>query len=305
VVLVDNASSDGSPEIAERHAGSLPLELIVSDGNAGFAAAANSGIGLTTTPWVLSLNPDCAPEADFVARMLEAVDRRPEADEIGAATGRLRRAVDVELRPGELLDAAGMVVTPSGRHFDRGAGERDEGRHDAPAWVFGGTGAATLYRRSALNDVAYPTREIFSESFFAYREDAELAWRLQWRRWRCLYVPGATAVHLRGLRPESGRRGRDAINRHSVRNRFLMRIHCADLAWHLGCLPWWALRDALVVGACLSVERSSLPALSELWRLRHDAVKKRRWVMDRRSESSRRLRRWFRNGGWVEEIADH
>ncbi len=51
------------------------------------------------------------------------------------------------------------------------------------------------------------------------------------------------------------------INRLSVRNRFLLRIHCADLGWHLRCFPWWKLRDLMVIGACLTVELSSLPAL--------------------------------------------
>jgi GT2 family glycosyltransferase len=304
VVLVDNASSDGSARVAERHLDSLPLEVIIAETNTGFAAAANAGIRRTATPWTLLLNPDCAPQPDFVERLHAAVGIRPERDAVGAATGRLRRAIDDALNPDAILDAAGMIVTPSGRHLDRGAGEREVGRYEAPAWVFGGTGAATLYRRAALEDVAYPDEEFFPESFFAYREDAELAWRLQWRGWRCLYVPEATASHRRGLQPESGRRGHALINRHSVRNRFLLRIHCADFGWHLACFPRWLVRDLMVIGACLTVERSSLPALGELWRLRHDAAEKRRWVMSRRSTPSRRLRSWFRRRGGVEEIVN-
>jgi GT2 family glycosyltransferase len=304
VVLVDNASTDGSARVAADHVASLPLEMRVAGSNTGFAAAANTAVSATSTPWVLVLNPDCAPRPDFAARLLDAVDRRPERDEVGSATGKLRRAGDDELNPADLVDAAGMIVDPSGRHFDRGAGEPDDGRWDAPAWVFGGTGAATLYRRAALGDVAYPGEEFFAESFFAYREDAELAWRLQWRGWRCLYVPSAQASHRRGLRPEQGRRGHAAINRHSVRNRFLMRIHCADLGWHLGCLPWWLLRDVLVVGACLTVEKSSLPALAQVWRLRRDAAARRRHVLGQRTTPSRRTRRWFRRRGWVEEIVE-
>ena len=165
-----------------------------------------------------------------------------------------------------------MIVTCSGRHFDRGAGTIDDGTYDRPAWVFGGTAAAILLRREALDDVAYPDNEFFAESFFAYREDAELAWRLQLRDWRCLYTPSAVAAHRRGFRPEVGRRGHVAINRFSVRNRFLLRRHCADFWWHLRCFPWWLLRDLLVVGACLTVERASLPALGDVRRLRSDST---------------------------------
>lgn len=303
VVVVDNASTDGSAEVVAAHAGVLPLAPVRHHANLGFAVAANAGLAATAAPWVLLLNPDCALAPDYAARLLDAVRARPERESIGCAVGKLLRADGNDLAPGRTIDSAGIVVTPSGRHLDRGAGTADDGRFDAPAWVFGATAAAALYRRAALDDVAYPDGQHFAASFFAYREDAELAWRLQWRGWRCLYVPSATAGHRRGFRPEAGRQGHTAVNRHSVRNRFLLRLHCADLAWHLACLPWWLARDLLVVGACLTVERDSLPALPELWRMRADTAGRRRWVMGRRRASSRQLRRWFRRGGWTEEIA--
>jgi hypothetical protein len=204
-----------------------------------------------------------------------------------------------------------MVVSPSGRHLDRGAGEPDDGRYARQALVFGGTGAALLLRRCAIDDVSYPGAELLAESFFAYREDAELAWRLQWRGWHCLYVPDAVAVHQRHLRPEAGRgssRAEDAgarssasINALSVRNRFLLRFHCADLGWHLRCLPWWLLRDLLVVVACLTIERRSLPALAEVWTGRRDALARRRHVLGRARVRSRQVSRWFRIQGRVME----
>jgi len=304
VVVVDNGSTDGSADLIAANPDELPLQLVRNPANVGFAAAANAGLAAADTPWVLLVNPDCAPAPDYPARLLDAIKARPERDRIGCAVGKLLRADGDDLVAGRTIDSAGMVVTPSGRHLDRGAGTPDDGRFEAPAWVFGATGAAALLRRAALDDVAYPDGQRFAESFFAYREDAELAWRLQWRGWRCLYVPGAVAGHRRGFRPEAGRRGHRAINRHSVRNRFLLRLHCADLGWHLACLPWWLARDLLVIGACLTVERGSLGALAELWRLRGDAAGRRRWVLGRRSVPSRRVRRWFRTAGWTEEIVD-
>jgi GT2 family glycosyltransferase len=302
VVVVDNASQDDSLATVTDHASGLELETVRCSVNTGFSAAVNTGIKLTSSPWVLLLNPDCAPETDFVSRMLATLDESALAEETGAVTGKLLRTERDDLHPSQRLDAAGMVVTPSGRHFDRGAGDLDRGQFDQPAWVFGGTGAATLYRRAALEDVAYPHDEVMAESFFAYREDAELAWRLQWRGWRCLFVHTAVAAHRRGFRPEAGRGGHPQVNRFSVRNRFLLRMHCADLVWHVGCLPWWLLRDLVVVGACLTVETGSFPGVVDAWRLRGDAAERRRWVMSRRTESPQRVRRWFRKRGWVEEV---
>ncbi|HHQ47468.1 MAG TPA: glycosyltransferase family 2 protein, partial [Acidobacteria bacterium] len=304
VMVVDNASSDGSAAVARGWAGRLPLDLEASAINLGFAGGVNRAWRRGSAPWLLLLNPDCAPQPDHVAVLLDAVARRPEAAEIGSVTGKLLRAADDGLAVTAVLDAAGMVVTPAGRHFDRGAGEPDDGRWDRPAWVFGGTGACTLYRRAALEDVLYPDGQLLPESFFAYREDAELAWRLQWRGWRCLYVPGAVAVHRRGLKPERGRRQDPVVNRLSVQNRFLLRAHCADGGWHLRCLPWWLVRDLAVIGACLTVERSSLPGLAGAFRHRHDARRRRRWVLGRVRVPSRRIARWFRREGWTEELEE-
>ncbi len=302
VIVIDNASEDLSAEIAEAHAGGPPVEVVREDRNIGFAAAANRGIRASDTPWVLLLNPDCAPRSDMVQNLFAGLAGCADPSRVGVLTPRLMRADGSDLAPTPVLDAAGMMMTRSGRHFDRGAGTTDVGVCGRTAWVFGGTGAAALYRRQALDDVAYPEREYFAETFFAYREDAELAWRLQLRGWRCLYLPGATASHRRGFRPEEGRRGHRDINRYSVRNRFLLRAHCADAGWLLRCLPWWLGRDLLVVGACLTVERPSLPGLVDVWRLRGDALEKRRWVLGRRTVSGRRMARWFRKQGWVEEV---
>jgi hypothetical protein len=110
------------------------------------------------------------------------------------------------------------------------------------------------------------------------------------------------AAHGRGFRPEEGRSGHSEINRLSVRNRFLLRGHCADIGWHIRCLPWWLVRDLLVVGGCLTVERSSAPGLREAWRLRTDVRERRRWVLERRIASPRQIAGWFRRRGRVEEV---
>jgi GT2 family glycosyltransferase len=302
LVVVDNASADGSADIAEKRSGELAVTVFREERNTGFAAASNRGIAATSEPWVLLLNPDCAPRPDFARKLIDAVANRPEAARIGAVSPKLLRAEGPGIEPRPVIDAAGMVMTCSGRHFDRGAGIHDDGSFDRPAWVFGGTAAAILLRRKALEDVAYPDNEIFAESFFAYREDAELAWRLQLRGWLCLYAPSAVAAHRRGFRPEEGRHGHVAVNRFSVRNRFLLRRHCADFWWHLCCFPRWLLRDLLVVGACLTVERPSLPALTDVRNLRGDSNRRRSWVLGRRTVPSRQISRWFRRRGWVEEV---
>jgi len=296
VVIVDNASTDGSLAAARQFADRLPFELIESADNLGFAAAANRAIRRGQAAWLLSLNPDCRLAPDFLAALVGAADRDRT---VGSASGLLLRAHGDRLDATDVVDSAGIVMTASGRHHDRGAGTPLIARLEQPAQVFGASGAAALYRRAALDDVAYAGGEVFDETFFAYREDADLAWRLQRRGWSCLYLPAARAWHARGLKPEARRRGTEEINRHSVRNRFLLRWSNADWRWLLACFPWWLARDLTVVLACLTVERSSRPALAEAFALRRQQRARGRANATRAKVSSWRVARWFLPGGRV------
>jgi GT2 family glycosyltransferase len=265
VVVIDNASADASVQLAADAGAGLPLDLVRQPDNRGFSAAVNEGLRRTVAPWVASINPDCRLAPGFLATLVATAESDART---GSACGLLLRAAGPGLEPTATVDSAGMVMSAWGRHADRGAGRQHRPELDRPAWVFGASGAAALYRRAALEDVAYPGGEVMDERFFAYREDADLAWRLQRRGWACRYEPAAVAWHARGLQPEAGRRGTETINRLSVRNRFLLLAANADWRWRLACFPFWLLRDLAVVAACLTVERSSLPGLVEAWRLR-------------------------------------
>ena len=75
---------------------------------------------------------------------------------------------------------------------------------------------------------------------------------------------------------------------HSVKNRFLLRINNQSAGEALRTLVPTAARDAVVLGACLTVERSSLPAFSWLWRNRKRLLEKRREIAAKVSEVPRR-----------------
>jgi len=299
IVVVDNGSADGSVGVIEDLARTIPLELYRFHENRGFAAAANEALRHTRAEWVLALNPDCRLAADFLAQLVAAASAR---EQVGAATGLLLRGKGEALSATERVDSAGMVVTASGRHLDRAAGRGMCARLSRPALVFGASGAAALYRREAVDDVAYPAGEVFDESFFSYREDADVAWRMQRRGWDCLYWPPARAWHERGLKPEHRRSGTPEINRHSVRNRFLLRWSNADWRWLAACFPWWLVRDLVVALACLTVERSSLPGLQEAWALRRQQRGRGRANASRALVSGWQVARWFLPGGRVRVV---
>ena len=273
-LLVDNASQDASRDVPARFGGSV--RLLANRENVGFAAAMNAGIGATSGRYVLALNPDCRLEPDFAATLARRLDAADAAD-VGSASGRLLRAQGADLTPSDVLDSTGIYFTAAGRHFDRGAGETAAGRFEREEEIAGTSGAAGFYRRAAL-EAARISTGCFDADFFLYREDADLAWRLSKLGWRCLYVPAAVACHRRRSLPERRRRMSALANMHSVKNRFLLRINNQTAGEAIAtCIPTIA-RDLVVLGACLTVERSSLPAFGWLWRNRKRLWAKRREI---------------------------
>lgn len=298
VCLWDNASSDASIKIASEHA-DLLARIHSSDKNIGFCAAQNRIIGAIPSDYVLVLNPDVVLDPDFLAILVRALDADAKA---GSATGKLRRwqtdsertAAAATPLSGHILDTTGIYLTPNQRHLDRGSGEPDRGQYQACEYVFGASGAAAFYRRAMLEEVK-AGGEYFDEAFFAYREDADLAWRAQWLGWRCLYVPDARAFHVRRVLPERRAALPAEINMHSFKNRFLLRIKNMDAGTYARFLLPITARDVVALGYVLLREPSSLRALPLLvkafphaWRLRGDLQRRRRIT-------PQEMRSWFSN----------
>ncbi len=298
VTLWDNASADESLHVAARH--SELLEAIhPSKKNVGFCAAQNRLIAATLSDYVLALNPDVALEPTFVSTLVRALERNTKA---GSATGKLWRW-PADLDPGagqwgihsdRILDTTGMYFTVNQRHLDRGSGERDQGQYENCEYVFGASGAAALYRRTMLEDLK-SGEEYFDEAFFAYREDADLAWRAQWLGWKCLYVPEACGFHVRRVLPERRAALPFDINMHSFKNRFLLRAKNMDAATYARFFLPITARDAAAFGYVLLREHSSLRALPLLFKALPRVWSQRRALLRRRRVAPGEMRTWFCN----------
>ncbi|MBK5260546.1 MAG: glycosyltransferase family 2 protein [Thermoanaerobaculia bacterium] len=288
LIVVDNASTDDSVAVVQIQA--PRARMIRNDSNRGFSAAVNQAIAVARGEFVQLANPDAFLEPEYVARLVAGLEHA--GPKYGAATGKLLKADGFEIVPTKRLDSRGIAMTRSGRHFDIGQGDPDGGP-TANIEIFGVSGAAALYRMAFLTDVAIDG-EIFDEDFFAFREDADLAWRGRLFGWRGLYVPAAVGYHVRQVTPEKRRSISPEINMHSVKNRFLLRMknEGLHLAWKNA--PWETLRDLLVLAASLTIERTSFPAFVWLLRNRKRVLAKRRAIQKRRVVSDRELARWFR-----------
>jgi GT2 family glycosyltransferase len=287
IVVVDCDSQDGGLETARAHApAGIPFQAVALGANLGFAGGMNAAFARTRSPFVLTLNADARPAPDYVTRLLERAGAHPR---VGAVTGRLVRP---EQEGQRRLDACGMHLTPNWRHLDRGSGEVDRGQFAEPEKVFGATGAASLFRREALDDAAVDG-EIFDPRFHSFREDAELCFRLRERGWEVIYEPLAVAEHRRFNLPERRSAMPAFVNLHSLKNRYLLRIyHQTGRNFFRTFFPT-LVRDVAALGYVLLRERSSLGAYAWLWRHRAELMRRRRTIQGRRTQE---IDRWF----WIQ-----
>lgn len=289
IVFADNGSEDGAVELVRSR---YPdIKVVAHPSNLYYARAHNMAIGASSGEYVLLLNVDIILQKTFIEEMVRAIELDAR---VGMVSGKLLR-MNKDLQPLDppILDSTGLWFSPAIRHFDRGAGEQDRGQYDQLEYIFGPSGAAPLYRRKMLEEIAFEG-EYFDEDFVIYREDAELAWRAQLYGWRSLYTPLAEAFHVRRVHPGIRRRdlSRD-INMHSVKNRFLMRLK--NQTWHhaLRFLLPTLWRDLQVVGYIALVEHSSLAAFVEIAQSYPRIAKKRRDIMALRRADDRYVENWF------------
>jgi GT2 family glycosyltransferase len=181
-IVVDNASGDGSAEVVgERFPG---VELLRLDRNVGFAAGNNAGVAAAEgCDWIALLNPDAFPEPTWLERLLSSASEHPEFSFFGSL---LLRAED----PTE-VDGSGDAYHVGGMAWRRDNGRPLAEAHLEPGEIFSPCAAAALYRRDAFLEAGG-----FDESFFAYYEDSDLAFRLRLLGHRCFYEPTAVVRHV-------------------------------------------------------------------------------------------------------------
>jgi len=186
VILVDNHSDDGSPELVRE---SFPwVKLIVNEQNAGFAKANNAGFRASSGRFVLFLNTDTILPAGSLAALLDELKRRPEAGGAGPALVRSDSSFQVsfgkdvgffaELRQKFLLNPYYKIRLRYSR------------RVRSVGWL---SGACLLARRDAVAAAG-----LFDENFFIYFEDIDLCRRIRDLGFELLYVPAVKVVHFGG-----------------------------------------------------------------------------------------------------------
>ena len=182
VILVDNASSDSSLDIARDFSF---VKLLPQSENLGFARGNNLAIKQVSTEseWVALLNPDAFADRHWLESLLDAAVKYKEFDVFGS------KLVNAE-NP-SLLDGVGDVYHLSGLAWRKGHGALDAHDIESPSEIFSPCAAAAIYRLSALMEVGG-----LDEDYFCYVEDVDLGFRLRLAGYRCLYVPTSIVQHV-------------------------------------------------------------------------------------------------------------
>lgn len=224
VIVVDNGSTDGSPDALEREFGDR-IMIVRLTANFGFAGGNNRGFTCAEGKFVLLLNNDAVAEPGWAESLIEAA----ESDEsIGMCTSKILCYDDRTI-----IDNTGHLMFRDGLNRSRGHLMRDTGKYDQIEEVLLASGCAALYR---LDAVRYWGG--FDEDFFAYGDDADLGFKLRLSGYRCLYVPESVVYHHQSF----------STSRHSLkkiywieRNRIWILVKYFPLGYVLTS-PWYTAR---------------------------------------------------------------
>jgi GT2 family glycosyltransferase len=195
VIVIDNGSTDGSPEMVRREFGEV--RLLASPENLGFAAANNLGISIATGRYILLLNSDTIVLDDAIEKTVAYADRHPDAAVVGC------RILNPDLSLQHscfmfpsvlnllLFSTYLYQLFPNSRFFGREQmtwWQRDDDREVEVV-----TGCYMLVRKQAIDDVGP-----MDDQFFMYYEETDWCFRFKSKGWSNRFTPVAKIIHIGG-----------------------------------------------------------------------------------------------------------
>ncbi len=180
VIVVEN---DARPDSILKDPLPPNVRRILLEKNYGTTASINFGVAESSSKYVLLLNNDAELQPQFLATLVSVMEAEPN---FAFTTGKLLRASDTTR-----MDGAGDALLLGGGAYRLGHTDLDTGQFQKRRWVLSGCGAATLFRRSVLDET-----QGLDEDFFAYLDDIELAVYVHQLGYKGCYVPEAVAYHV-------------------------------------------------------------------------------------------------------------
>ena len=179
ILVVDNASEDGSADFIEKN---YPdVTLIRLSQNFGFSRAVNEGIRRTKTPYLILLNNDTVCDPGFVGELYRAIDQDRRIFSVASKM--------LQMYAPDKIDGAGDLYCALGWAFAIGK-DRSKKRYEKPGKVFSACAGAAIYRRDLFEQIGY-----FDEFHFTYLEDVDVGYRARIMGYENRYTPRAVVYH--------------------------------------------------------------------------------------------------------------
>ncbi|HEY3284791.1 MAG TPA: glycosyltransferase family 2 protein [Armatimonadota bacterium] len=250
VVVVDNASSDGSAGMVREE---FPWARVLENArNLGFSAGNNRGIEQSRGRYVLLLNPDTVVHAGAFHELVWFADRHSDAGVVGAKLLNRDGTLQYSCRRFPKMADGLFRHTPLGKlmprnKFTRGylLMDHDHGAEAEVDWV---SGAAMLLRREVLDQVG-----LLDAKFFMYCEDVDICYRAKQAGWKVLYCPSSVITHLIA-RASDQNAARMIIQHHKSMYRFFRKHYAA----HTSRWVWPMVVAGLVARCSLLVTKNKI-----------------------------------------------
>ncbi|MBL7480010.1 glycosyltransferase family 2 protein [Legionella bononiensis] len=268
VIIFDNASIEQLPDDIEHS--TLPLKIIKSPNNLGFATGNNKAIESLNSKvnWIALVNPDAYPHEDWLLEMVRAIEQNPQYSFWGSQ-------LICEQEP-HLLDGTGDIYHISGKAWRMNHRKPLSNAPKEIKELFSPCAAAALYRRDAFNAV-----QGFDDHYFCYYEDIDLAFRLWLSGYKGCYAPKAIVEHTGSA---TTKRHSDFYTYHGHRNLVWTYFKNMPFILILITLPLHIMLNILTLflfmkrGQTATILKSKLDALKDLpriWKQRKSIQKNR------------------------------
>ena len=188
IIIIDNASNDGSKEYLEQFDG---IKMIINNKNNGFSGAVNQGIKASKNELVLLLNNDTffnTSDFDHLIRVMQSEDN------VFSVSSKM-----IQHHNRNLIDTAGDEYNVLGWAFKRGYNKSVVTR-TTNCRVFSSCAGAALYRKKIFDEIGF-----FDENFFAYMEDVDIGYRANIYGYKNVYCADTVVYHIGSGTSGSGR----------------------------------------------------------------------------------------------------
>lgn len=186
IVVSDNASTDGAPEMVRTL---FPeVHLLAHKEEQGYARAASLGMAylVDKTKYIFSTTNDVIVDPEIINVLVDYAEKDPKAGVLGTK-------IYFFDRPNVLWSAGGTVNPLHGQPWHLGLEHKDHPRYSHVRECAFVTGCGYLLRNEVLKRVGY-----FNEDYVFYSEDAELCYRIREAGYKVLYIPDAKMWHKTG-----------------------------------------------------------------------------------------------------------